>query len=201
MDVVTLSGMENKEIVQTNRRAIANTTMTALFAALTAAGAFISIPLPFSPVPVALQNLFALLAGLILGPFRGGAAVALFLIAGALGAPVFAGAVGGFAHFFGPTGGFLLGYLLAALTAGLIAGRPRGNRRSSRPRLILAVLAGLLAVYVPGLLWLKIVLDTDALTALAIGFVPFVFGDILKGIAAVLIAPRLRRAAAEQADG
>jgi biotin transport system substrate-specific component len=186
---------------RTGRRAIAGITTTALFAALTAAGAFISIPLPLSPVPVALQNLFALLSGLILGPLRGGAAVALFLIAGALGAPVFAGAVGGFAHIFGPTGGFLLGYLLAALTAGCIAGRPRGGRRTTRLRLFLAVLAGLLAVYIPGIFWLKIVLDTDWPGALAVGFVPFIAGDILKGIAAVLIAPRLRRAAAEQADG
>ncbi|MDR0689592.1 MAG: biotin transporter BioY [Spirochaetaceae bacterium] len=193
--------MENQIVRRTNRRAITQTTMVALFAALTSAGAFIAIPLPFSPVPITLQNLFALLSGLILGPLRGGAAVALFLIAGALGAPVFAGATGGFAHFFGATGGFLLGYLIAALTAGLIAGRPRGNRRISLPRIILAVLAGFLVVYVPGVIRLKIVLDTDWGKALALGFIPFTIGDALKGIAVVLIAPRLRRAAAEQLDG
>ncbi|MDR3138148.1 MAG: biotin transporter BioY [Treponema sp.] len=194
--------MENQTIARrTNRRAITQTTMVALFAALTSAGAFVSIPLPFSPVPIALQNLFAVLSGLILGPLWGGAAVALFLIAGALGAPVFAGATGGFAHFFGTTGGFLLGYLVAALTAGFIAGRPRADRRISLPRLILATLAGFLVVYVPGLIWLKIVLDTDWGKALALGFIPFTIGDTLKGIAAVLIAPRLRRAAAEHLDG
>lgn len=193
--------METKIALRAKRRAIARTTMAALFAALIAAGAFISIPLPFSPVPVTLQNLFALLSGLILGPLLGGAATALFLLTGALGAPVFAGAAGGFAHFFGPTGGFLLGYLLAALTAGFIAGRPRGNRRASLLRIILAVLAGFLVVYVPGVIRLKIVLDTEWGKALAAGFVPFVIGDTLKGIAAVLIAPRLRRAAAEQMDG
>lgn len=187
--------------LRAKRRAIAQTTMAALFAALTAAGAFVSIPLPFSPVPVTLQNLFALLSGLILGPLLGGAAGGLFLVAGALGAPVFAGAAGGFAHFFGPTGGFLLGYLLAALTAGFIAGRPRVNRRTSPLRIILAVLAGFLVVYVPGIIRLKMVLDTDWGNALILGFVPFLIGDILKGIAAVLIAPRLRRAAAEQMDG
>jgi biotin transport system substrate-specific component len=175
--------------------------MTALFAALISGGAFIAVPLPFSPVPLTLQNLFALLSGLILGPLRGGAAAALFLIAGALGAPVFAGAAGGFAYLFGPTGGFLLGYLFTALTAGFIAGRPRENRPTSLPRIILAVLAGLLVLYVPGLIRLKIVLDTDWGTALAVGFLPFTVGDILKGIAAVLIAPRLRRTAADQADG
>ncbi|MDR2068344.1 MAG: biotin transporter BioY [Spirochaetaceae bacterium] len=193
--------METKITLRAKRRAIAQTTMAALFAALIAAGAFISIPLPFSPVPVTLQNLFALLSGLILGPLPGGAAAALFLLAGALGVPVFSGAVGGFAHFFGPTGGFLLGYLLAALTAGFIAGRPRGNRQASLLRIILAVLAGFLVVYVPGVIRLKVVLDTDWGKALAVGFIPFAIGDTLKGIAAVLIAPRLRRVAAEQTDG
>ena len=193
--------MENQIARRTNRRAITQTTMVALFAALTSAGAFVAIPLPFSPVPITLQNLFAVLSGLILGPLRGGAAAALFLIAGALGAPVFAGATGGFAHFFGATGGFLLGYLAAALTAGFIAGRPRGSRRISLPRIILAVLAGFLVVYVPGVIRLKIVLDTDWGKAFALGFIPFAIGDVLKGIAAVLIAPRLRRAAAEQLDG
>jgi biotin transport system substrate-specific component len=193
--------METKIALRAKRRAIARTTMAALFAALTAAGAFISIPLPFSPVPVTLQNLFALLSGLILGPFLGGTATALFLLAGALGVPVFSGAVGGIAHFFGPTGGFLLGYLLAALTAGFIVGRPRGNRQVSLPRIILAVLAGFLVVYIPGVIRLKLVLDTDWGKALVVGFVPFIIGDILKGIAAVLIVPRLRRVAAEQLDG
>jgi biotin transport system substrate-specific component len=193
--------MDNQIARRTNRKAITQTTMVALFAALTSAGAFVSIPLPFSPVPIALQNLFAILSGLILGPLRGAAAVALFLIAGALGAPVFAGATGGAAHFFGATGGFLLGYFIAALAAGFIAGRPRGNRPASLLRIILAVLAGFLVVYVPGLIWLKIVLDTDWVKALALGFIPFTIGDALKGIAAVLIAPRLRRVAAEQLDG
>ncbi|MDR2073536.1 MAG: biotin transporter BioY, partial [Spirochaetaceae bacterium] len=76
------------------RQTIVRSAMTALFAALIAGGTFISIPLPFSPVPIVLQNLFIVLAGLVLGPVQGGAAAALYLGAGALGAPVFAGAVG-----------------------------------------------------------------------------------------------------------
>ncbi|MDR2182111.1 MAG: biotin transporter BioY, partial [Treponema sp.] len=118
------------------RRPLAALSLTALFAALIAAGAFISFPLPFSPVPVVLQNFFAVLSGLVLGPVRGSAAVALYLLAGALGLPVFAGAAGGIAHFAGPTGGFLAGYLLAGLAAGLIAGKPR--KRDSRLRLAAA---------------------------------------------------------------
>jgi biotin transport system substrate-specific component len=178
------------------RRAITCVTLTALFAALTAAGTFIAIPLPFSPVPVVLQNFFALLSGLVLGPALGTAAAGLYLLAGAIGAPVFAGASGGFVHFLGPTGGYLFGYLLAALTAGLAAGRPRPEAGTPRRRIVLAVLAGFLIIYVPGVIRLKFVIDKPWAAALAAGFVPFIAGDLFKGIAAVIIAPRLRRIAA-----
>ena len=173
-------------------------SMTALFAALTAAGTFIAIPV--GPVPIVLQNLFALLSGLILGPLLGAAAVGLYLLAGILNFPVFAGGSGGIARFAGPTGGFLIGYLLMAITAGLIAGRPRSNERLPLPRTIVAVAAGLLVVYLPGVAWLKISRNLDWARALMAGFVPFIIGDFLKGIAAVLIAPRLRRIAADNLD-
>jgi biotin transport system substrate-specific component len=176
------------------------TVFVALFAAFIAAGTFVSIPLPFSPVPIVLQNLFALLAGLILGPVLGGAAAALYLVAGAIGAPVFAGATGGFAQLLGPTGGFLFGYLLAAVTAGLIAGRPRAGSPCPVWRLAAAAAAGLLAVYVPGVPWLKVSLGLSWPMALAAGFVPFVIGDAVKGAAAVLIAARLRKTAAAHLD-
>jgi biotin transport system substrate-specific component len=182
------------------RRGITGITLIALFAALTAAGTFIAIPLPFSPVPVVLQNLFALLSGLILGPLYGGLATGLYLLAGAIGAPVFAGAAGGFVHFFSPTGGYLLGYLLSSLTAGLIAGTPKAGERASLGRLIPAAVIGLLAVYLPGVPRLKAALGIGWGKALAAGFVPFLIGDALKGFAAVIISPRLRRLAADQLE-
>ncbi|MDR2101247.1 MAG: biotin transporter BioY [Treponema sp.] len=193
--------METVIIGQPKRKTITGLTLTALFAALIAAGTFIAIPLPFSPVPVVLQNMFALLAGLVLGPLRGGAAVGLYLIAGAIGAPVFAGAAGGVARMLGPTGGFLLGYLLSALTAGFIAGNPGKHRSPSPVRIILAVAAGFLIVYVPGVLWLKRSLDVSWLRALGAGFFPYLIGDALKGIIAGIIAPRLRRTAADRLYG
>lgn len=173
---------------------------TALFAALTAAGTFIAVPLPVSPVPIVLQNLFALLSGLVLGPMLGGAAVGLYLLVGALGLPVFAGAKGGVALFFGPTGGYLLGYALAALAAGLVAGRPRVGTKTPLWRIALAVGAGLAAVYIPGLLRLKMVIGKEWPAVLAAGLFPFIIGDLIKAVLAVLVAPRLRRAAAEHLD-
>ncbi|MDR2050008.1 MAG: biotin transporter BioY [Treponema sp.] len=182
-----------------NRGVIIRVTLVALFAALIAGGTFIAIPLPFSPVPIVLQNLFIVLAGLVLGPALGTAAAGLYLAAGALGLPVFAGAVGGAAHFLGPTGGFLAGYFFSALTAGLAAGRPKAGK-TSLFRLILASACGFLVVYIPGLLWLYRLMGNRA-AVFAAGFFPFLVGDALKAIAAVTAASRLRRAAADKLAG
>lgn len=81
------------------------TVYASLFAALTAAGAYLSIPI--GPVPIVLQNLFILLSGLLLGSRWGPASVAVYLLAGACGLPVFAGGMGGIGRLVGPTGGYL----------------------------------------------------------------------------------------------
>jgi len=178
------------------KKTILRITLTALFAALIAGGAFVSIPLPFSPLPIVLQNLFIVLAGLVLGPALGSAAVALYLIAGALGLPVFAGAVGGIAHFAGPTGGFLFGYFFAALTAGLIAGSPRAGINTPLPRIILAAACGFLVMYIPGLFWLERFVGGWPKAFIA-GFFPFLPGDAIKAAIAVTAAGRLRRVVGE----
>jgi biotin transport system substrate-specific component len=192
--------MGGKTALTAKRKTLAEITLTALFAALTAAGAVIAIPLPFSPVPIVLQNFFALLAGLLLGPLLGSAALALYLIAGALGAPVFAGTAGGIARFLSPTGGFLAGYFLAALSAGLIAGRPGNARKTPLFRIILAVTAGLTVIYVPGLIWFKTVLGRTWGETFFVACAPFIPGDLVKAFIAALIAPRLRRAVADQLE-
>jgi biotin transport system substrate-specific component len=189
--------MEKNVSPLAGRKAAGEITLIALFAALTAAGTFVALPLPFSPVPVALQNLFAVLAGLCLGPFAGSLSVALYLVAGALGAPVFAGASGGLARLLGPTGGYLLGYLFAAFVGGLVAGRPGTDRQCPRWRLFLAAALALIAVYLPGTVWLKRIMGFGWTQALVGGVLPFLPGDAAKALAAGLIAPRLRRLIAE----
>ncbi len=84
------------------------TVFASLFAALMAAGAYLSIPI--GPVPIVLQNMFVLLAGLLLGNRWGLASVAVYLLAGVCGLPVFAGGLGGIGRIVGPTGGYLIGY-------------------------------------------------------------------------------------------
>ncbi|MDR1106275.1 MAG: biotin transporter BioY [Treponema sp.] len=183
------------------KKAVLRLSFTALFAALIASGAFIAFPpFPYSPVPVVLQNFFVLLSGLALGPVQGSAAVILYLAAGTLGAPVFAGGSGGIVRLAGPTGGFLFGYLLSAFTAGITAGTPRAGKKTPPWRVAAAVFLGLLAAYIPGVARLKFALGGPWTDALLAGFVPFIPGDIIKGIMAALVAPRLRRAAARYLD-
>ncbi|HHP7235885.1 MAG TPA: biotin transporter BioY [Desulfobacterales bacterium] len=158
----------------------------ALFAALTAVGAYLSIPV--GPVPIVLQNLFVMLAGLLLGRRGGVASVGLYLLAGACGLPVFAGGSGGLARFFGPTGGYLIGYLPAVWVIGLIA-------ETSRPRALrdgLALIAGCMVLYACGLAWLKVLTGMDWPKTLAIGMLPFLPGDALKIAAAVALTKALR---------
>ena len=167
-------------------------TLIVFFAALTTAGAHIAFPI--GPIPISMQNLFILLSGLVLGPVMGSAAVILYLLAGVLNLPVFALGGGGISRFTGPAGGYFIGYLLAAFTAGLIAGRPKADESAKiSQRIIIAEIAGLLISYVPGLFWLKIRMNLDWAKTFQTGLIPFIIGDPIKGIAAVFIAPRLRR--------
>ena len=93
--------------------------LVALFAAIISAGAFIQIPLP-GGVPVTIQDMLAMLSGMLLGPVYGGLAVLLFLVLGSLGLPVFTGKAGINIILYGPTGGFLIGYLVSAVIGGLL---------------------------------------------------------------------------------
>ena len=157
-----------------------------LFAALTAVGAFVAIPI--GPVPIVLQNMFVYLAGLLLGSRWGLASVGVYLLAGVCGLPVFAGGLGGIGRIVGPTGGYLIGYLPTVFLIGKISNR-------ANPRAIfdvLAMICGSVALYACGITWLKIVTGMTIAKALAVGMVPFLIGDALKIAAAVGIAKSLR---------
>ncbi len=162
------------------------TVYASLFAALIAAGAFISIPI--GPVPIVLQNMFVLLAGIILGSRWGTACVAVYLLMGALGFPVFAGGTGGIGRLFGPTGGYLLSYLPAVFVTGIIAENLKKNILSD----ILAMIAGSLIVYGVGVPWLKYVTGMSWNKAFALGMYPFLIGDTAKIIAASFAAKIIR---------
>jgi len=187
----------NEDSESVSSRWLTKIALTVFFATLTAAGAYIAFPI--GPIPISMQNLFILLSGLVLGPVMGSAAVGIYLIAGILNFPVFALGGGGIARFAGPAGGYFVGYLLAAFTAGLIVGSPKDDASAAafQKRIIIAEIAGLLVSYVPGLIWFKIRMNIDWTKTFLTGFVPFIIGDTIKGIVAVLIASRLRKIVAD----
>jgi biotin transport system substrate-specific component len=162
------------------------TVYASLLAALTAAGAYLAIPI--GPVPIILQNLFIFLSGLLLGARWGVASIVVYLLAGAIGLPVFAGGVGGIGRFAGPTGGYLFGFLPAVYVIGWIAETSRKHAVSD----ILAMVCGSLIIYACGVTWLKMLTGMTLARTLAVGMYPFILGDILKITAAVPIAKALR---------
>jgi biotin transport system substrate-specific component len=155
----------------------------------------VTIPLPFTPVPLTLQNFGVLLVGLTLGARRGFVAMALYLIEGVSGMPVFnPTGPGGIAQLIGPTGGFLMVYPLVAGVAGLILNT--GKLTFAR-----AALSGLLAeivLFASGIGWL-IILTLSVSQAVRFGFYWFIFAEIIKVMFAAAIAVRIRRTLKAQA--
>jgi biotin transport system substrate-specific component len=171
-----------------------------LFAALTAAAAQFSIPVPFTVVPFTLQPRVVLLGGLALGARLGLASQFVYLMAGIAGLPVFAASATlppGALRLLGPTGGYLLAYPIAAMLVGHLAERGFDRRYATS---VLAMAAGLLVIYTGGVTWLALFVMGPAQSA-AIGFQaaltagvhPFFVADLLKLFAAAGILPGLWR--------
>jgi biotin transport system substrate-specific component len=155
-------------------------------AALIAACAQISIPLGFTPVPLTGQTFAVLLVGASLGSVAGGASALLYVLVGAVGAPVYAGHAHGWHVLNSATGGYLVGFVLAAALTGALAER-RWDRRFSSS--IGAMLTGNVVIYVCGVAWLAHELHVNTVTALQDGLYPFVPGDLLKLYLAAALLP------------
>jgi biotin transport system substrate-specific component len=146
-------------------------------AGLVALAAQISIPLPFTPVPITGQTFAVVLVGASLGAIRGTASLSLYLAAGLAGAPVYADGRHGWEVVSGASGGYLVGFVVAAFLTGLLAER-RWDRKFSSA--VAAMLTGNVVIYLIGLPWLAVVLDTGLERTLELGLYPFVPGDVLK---------------------
>ena len=167
----------------------------ALCVALTAAAAQVSIPLPFTPVPLTLQPMVVLLGGAVLGPRLGMSAQVLYLLFGIAGLPVFAASPilpQGALRLIGPTGGYLMSYPFAAFVAGTLAERGLDRRYLTS---LFAMTCGLAVIFFGGVTWLAFfarpAVGLDA--ALATGLYPFVLLDVLKLLIASGITPALWR--------
>ena len=167
---------------------VRNLSLAALFAALTAVASQISIPLPFTPIPVNLALLAVVLSGSLLGPVCGALSQLVFIALGAMGLPVFAGFHGGLSALAGPTGGFLVGYVLCSLLVGVLVRKPA---RQKAPVTALCLTAGILLCYALGVLWFMLLTGNGFIAALTLCVLPFLPGDALKIIVATLLTRRL----------
>lgn len=194
------------------------TVITALFAALISAGYFINIPL-IGGVPVTVQDMMAMLSGLLLGPLYGSAAVLIFLILGSIGLPVFSGKGGINIILNGPTGGFLAGYLFGALIGGLIIyfglGKYRKRKESSvsensenaeinknySPKkdiyevliILSAALTATVIVFALGIIRFHLLLPNKTFReVLLITLVPFIPGNIVKIAIMTILTKKMR---------
>ena len=169
-------------------------TRTALFAALTAAGAFIRIPLGYSSIT--LQFFFTAMAGCLLGPVWGPVSQAVYVALGLIGLPIFTQG-GGLTYLLQPTCGFLIGLIPAAWVIGRLAEKNR-----TPMRLALACAAGFAVLYAIGLPYIALIVNVyngGAVSAAKLAtayMLPYLPGDCLKIVVSVLLAPRILRAMA-----
>lgn len=174
------------------RLSVKDFTRISIFTALTAVGAFLSIPI--GPVPITLQSMFVLLAGFVLGSKASVLSQIVYLVLGLIGIPVFSNFTGGFQSIFLPSFGFLLGFLPLAMMAGLAYKKAN--------TLVGFFIYGLLAtilLYIIGLIYMSFILNVvmkngySFSTILKFGLVAFIPGDIIKLVAASIIGLRLKK--------
>ncbi|MEE6210211.1 biotin transporter BioY [Salarchaeum sp. III] len=171
---------------------VGNLARAALFAALTGVFAYVSFQLPVSSVPFTLQVLGVFLAGAFLGPVWGFAAMALYVVAGAVGVPVYAYGASGLGQLFGQWGGYLWSYPLAAAVVGYAAHGAGGLRdldAISLPRLVAGLAVATVLIYAFGTVFFAYVGNVGLVEAALTAAVPFVPAELLK-MGATLAAVR-----------
>lgn len=162
-----------------------NLVLAALFAALTAVLA--QIQLPIGPVPFNLAVFGAFLAGMLLSSLWATASMAVYMLLGVIGIPVFAGFQGGPGVLFGKTGGYVIGYIFIALLTAL-------SRKSDKIWLTaLGMLCGLLCCYVLGTAWFMLITKADLITSLGWCVIPFIIPDAAKAVCAFLLGKVLQK--------
>jgi biotin transport system substrate-specific component len=154
----------------------------------------VTVPLPFTPVPLTLQNFGVLAVGLVLGSRRGFAAMSLYLVEGACGLPVFSPAIlgSGITHLLGPTGGFLMVYPLVAFVAGWLYERKPINSSRRFAWAALSSVAAEMVLFAGGLTWLAVLTHSVSL-AIRYGLYWFVFAEVIKVMMAAGVAASWRK--------
>ena len=158
------------------------------------------VQIPFYPVPMTMQTFVILGLSMALGWRLAGATLALYLLEGTLGLPVFAGSPEkgiGLAYMMGSTGGYLLGFLVAAVTCGWL-GEKGWDRNVFKTAV--AMFIGNVLIYIPGVLWLGVLLGWDK-PIIDWGLTPFILGDLTKLALAAAVLPLLWKILDKKNDG
>ncbi len=164
-------------------------TRIALCVALLSASAYITIPIPFSPIPLSLQTLMVTLIALILIPKHAAYTILLYLVMGLVGLPVYSGGGAGPSRLFGPWGGFLFGFLAAVLVIGFLKGKKPNLFRYS----LVTVLAGIPAMHLFAMLFFCFYNGFALKDAFLTVSLPFIPGDVLKCVIASVLGVGLHR--------
>ena len=176
----------NREVVLNKN--ICRFISVSAFVIFTALGAFVRIPLPFTPVPITLQTFFVLISGALLGWRMAGVVQLSYIILGVLGLPIFTGAASGVLYLFGPTAGYLIGFIVAVL---FIGSSVRFAKNSPLLVFSLFCVADFILLLC-GTVWLKVIAGLSFDQAVFMGFLPFVPGDLIKAAAATAVFSGLR---------
>ena len=163
--------------------------LIAMMTAITCILAPLSIPIPVSPVPISLTNLVLLISVYILGWKDASISFIIYLLLGLAGLPVFFGFSGGLGKIAGPTGGYLAGFIFMTVIAGLAVDIFSGKRLPA----VIGMALGTAVAYAFGTAWLAIQMDLTFISALSIGVLPYLAGDTLKIILAVIAGPMLKK--------
>ena len=161
--------------------------LIALMTAVTCVLGPLSIPLPFSPVPISLTNFAIFLAIFVLGMKSGTISFIIYLLLGAVGVPVFSSFRGGFQVLAGPTGGYLIGFIFLALIMGFAL---EHFDRKLVPTII-GMIIGMAVCYAFGTVWLAKLLSLSFKEGLMMGVIPYLPGDAAKIIIAAIVGPKL----------
>ncbi|WP_456000262.1 biotin transporter BioY [Phascolarctobacterium succinatutens] len=187
---MTTSGTEiNKNHRGANVNKTAEMTRMALMVAMNCVSAYIIIPLPFSLSPIALQTLIVNLTGYVLNAKQAFMTMLVYLLVGLAGVPVFTGGSAGPGKLFGPTGGYIIGFLFTAVFLAYF----RGEKYSFKRYALLGCVIGIPLIYVFGVVQLKLITGMGWDKAIMTGALPFIPLDIVKCLAAAVIAYPINR--------
>lgn len=187
---MTTSGTEiNKNHKGASVNKTAEMTKMALMVAMNCVSAYIIIPLPFSLSPLALQTLIVNLTGYVLNAKQAFMTMLVYLLVGLAGVPVFTGGSAGPGKLFGPTGGYIIGFLFTAVFLAYF----RGEKYSFKRYALLGCVIGIPLIYVFGVVQLKLITGMGWDKAIMTGALPFIPLDIVKCLAAAVIAGPINR--------